>query len=982
MAISGRGRTRLAWPLVLGLALAVLALAARQPARSAAAPPAAAAAPACSPAAPGDDVALNYTPVKAPAASADGIQALERPQAEATLPPGYFRTISGTVKKLDCAGAASIMYSPNPPQGGDPVYITVGIDASLENGDPTFHDELTVNGIKNTRSEIDQWDGCTTSIVYTYTCFGPTYSAYKTIPGADCGKTGGVNPWAIVIGGAVAVAAAAQAISRAAKARRQARGQPPKAPNETVGYILQLSQAEFTLDAPGSASLRATAYRVLAGGQYLPAPEAAITVAPPPASSGVTVSPATGMGDVVFTIARGLKVQGTQVEFTISAASGVSSSEPQKVTVKLGSPFVAWVNGKKTADVSYRPDRQAWVAPDIVCYFQDENGRPMRTSFRWGVPNPPAVFTPEGRLEVETSYVHDPATNAFTIKLRQRPGLNFATDPQLEQWLLSDGQVRVTVSVVDDKGAAHRDTVTLRFCPTLKMVAYSYDADIRVPGRPASPYEGLKLEPLEFIADGLDLLPLAVCFVRTDKETADGKTPLPVQDAVDIRSIEWTAGPFSDPEVDVAATRDGFSAYRVRSADIVRPTRDNIRQAYAIRVEPAIRPGRNFRFDTGNFTIPIKPQFPRFRFWVVPGRYRDTSDALAYVELLPSGKPLSGMTLRLAIDNPPGRPALQFNSCSSDAVTCTEDVKRSNQFAVLVKGSACWSLRYSGLSWKDLPGAAFRVTCEAPNGAVGPLWTSSVAIDVNRNISGLLSDLFDASERLQLTNPYFDGSSLPYHWRGALWNIANKFDSSKPYVCHWLRTHIMTWIASRRFYKGGGLAQIELMQRMNGIESEYCAVPFISNSTGLFFHVWANLFLAGTDHVGDGKALDPWWEQRWTDPALKNHEALITSYMELNTRLSERGLLAITITELTAGVVAAAVALVAISIAVGFPLAIPAATSLLITLLATTGPLYGSILWGPRCDVENYKADGEPAEYEPMWFVKFMEGVRKNVTDL
>jgi hypothetical protein len=192
----------------------------------------------------------------------------------------------------------------------------------------------------------------------------------------------------------------------------------------------------------------------------------------------------------------------------------------------------------------------------------------------------------------------------------------------------------------------------------------------------------------------------------------------------------------------------------------------------------------------------------------------------------------------------------------------------------MVKGTARWILTYSGLTWSNLSGAQFQVTCNGPRDKVGNFVTASDSFDVNTNVLNMLSDLLSDSDiQAKMNNPYFKDSYLPYCLRGPVWNIYQKLDTNRPYVCHQMRSDIIDYLQKRRNYRSeGDLAErLASMRGMNGIEYEKYYVWSV--------HVWAGFFLSGSSS-GDYKALDPWWDQRWDDPSFNKPENLMTTYGE------------------------------------------------------------------------------------------------------
>ncbi len=122
-------------------------------------------------------------------------------------------------------------------------------------------------------------------------------SAGTGVPGPD---GGGTSPWRTVTGGLAAVAAAAIALAgAAAKARTKTPDAEEPAPDQPVGYVLQLSSGQLTVSAEHSASFTAQAFKVLPDGTYRPASDAAVVLHVPP---GVSVQPQTAYGTLQTTV--------------------------------------------------------------------------------------------------------------------------------------------------------------------------------------------------------------------------------------------------------------------------------------------------------------------------------------------------------------------------------------------------------------------------------------------------------------------------------------------------------------------------------------------------------------------------------------------------------------------------------------------------------------------------------------------------------
>jgi len=123
--------------------------------------------------------------------------------------------------------------------------------------------------------------------------------------------------------------------------------------------------------------------------------------------------------------------------------------------------------------------------------------------------------------------------------------------------------------------------------------------------------------------------------------------------------------------------------------------------------------------------ILVSPQFMKFHFWVVPGQHRGTSDAFAYVQLCPSKTGFPNMPLTLEIENPPNSDRGFLELISGDREQTTRDARDYLSDVPLPIGGAFWTLKYSGMSWKNLSACVFKVNCYGPESDAGPIWQAS-----------------------------------------------------------------------------------------------------------------------------------------------------------------------------------------------------------------------------------------------------------------
>jgi hypothetical protein len=298
-----------------------------------------------------------------------------------------------------------------------------------------------------------------------------------------------------------------------------------------------------------------------------------------------------------------------------------------------------------------------------------------------------------------------------------------------------------------------------------------------------------------------------------------------------------------------------------------------------------------YRLEADKVEVTLRAQYPKLHLWVVPGQYRHTSSAFAYLEILPSHDPLIDGDLSLTITNPAGM-ALTLDNC--EEVQTTIEYAAGKTSGDLTDGSALWTLRYSGLTWETLAQARFSVTCSHLDSTGEPVYSVTQEINVHRNVLDMLEAIYDdAGLKKNLNNPYFrtgEGNSelpdaksfaakptppsdsslpdwhvianIPLDSRGPVWNIMQQLDDFAPYSCYKMRNQIIEFLSnrSRSDFGGNVSASVKRMATMNGIEFDYYAMRPI--------HVWAGFFLSGCDRYDDYRALDPWWRQCWPETML------------------------------------------------------------------------------------------------------------------
>jgi hypothetical protein len=115
------------------------------------------------------------------------------------------------------------------------------------------------------------------------------------------GDGGDSSPWRTVTGGIAAVVAAAIAMAGAFARTRAQSGAEEPAPDQPVGYVLQLSTGRLTVSAQHAAPFSAQAFAVMPDGSYRSASDAAVVLHVP---AGVVAQPPTAYGTLSTSIAQ------------------------------------------------------------------------------------------------------------------------------------------------------------------------------------------------------------------------------------------------------------------------------------------------------------------------------------------------------------------------------------------------------------------------------------------------------------------------------------------------------------------------------------------------------------------------------------------------------------------------------------------------------------------------------------------------------
>ncbi len=736
---------------------------------------------------------------------------------------------------------------------------------------------------------------------------GPVGSRASSAPWqvvVDVGGALGAGAGVLVAGGILASAVATiLSINRENRAKA-GKDQEEQDPKQVVGYILQISSEAVMLMPKQPVSVNAAVWQVTADGATARAADSAIRVDVPGTAAGfLQVTPVSGQGQINCNFTQvGQPSQGeVLVKFNASAAQGGASAQVKVImAVDLvakaaqGQPVIRYVKAEK-----------CWLVPDMLVYFCVRGtSTPVQVSFEYDFPKPEALCTAHPDLLVleEARLLDDGMTWRVKMTLKEDK-LEEAFGEHLTD---EEGNLKLQVTAIPrDDQEPYDAEITYQLRPQVTMLAYSYDrGDTRASG--GHTYNDESYDEMEFVADGVDTLPLALFFIRTDKEVSKELQYLEAEDMVEIGYIGWKADgditDFNHPKVNEAQSGAGLFAYDLISSYGLKATKERIDRPHKLSVKARLKDGgpTNYELDQSDYEISVKPQFLKLQLWVTPGRLRGTSEAYAYLTVLPSGKPLPKQSLMLNIEDPPGS-SLSLDRCSAVQHTRPEENYPENRGAALVKGSACWILRYKDLSWQTLPQAVYRLSCEWAGKDSEITLEASVTIDLNDNVGKMLrAMLTDKKITPKINNPFWVdedtpanarrmfsalNEKVPLYARGPLYNIAwiipECLGKESPYVCRNLQDSICEWLDQRRHYDSGEEVKngMILMHCMNGIEYDHYAMrPF---------HVWASFFLSGNDRYKAYKALDPWWEQKWKDPSYASPDGLMDNIWGERARMAE-----------------------------------------------------------------------------------------------
>jgi hypothetical protein len=688
-------------------------------------------------------------------------------------------------------------------------------------------------------------------------------------------------PWGLAVGiglGVVAVAAAAIA----AAARTLTNRTPP--PNEQVGYVLQLSANEVTLNLKQPMMIQAAAWQVTADASYLPAPEALLQVVVPPNTPYLQVTPLNGQGQMQFwlTLVDIPPVPQIQLQINAQASRGGTSAN---LVITFKTEFRALVEGKTMAQVRFDETKKAWGFPDVLAGFWfGTPGTPVQPGFKYGFPEPPFIAKPDV-LQLEKSYTApDGLTYGFQFKLKS--GLDLENYFGEDLYSRYGGQIKLTMLAKDENGDTHQAHIIYQLTPQIKLSAHGIGESYYPPSGHTHPNGDLELAPFEFVADSQDGTEFVAYFYRTDRPQPGGS---PFKTRVNLGNITQAnlKGSFTndfDFEQDTDL-EEGLFQFKVKSKQALLLTEKRTGQPLNLQVDCALGENapKTYELLSPQVSLPLKPQYPYIKLWVTPGKKPGTSQAVAYTFLgANKERAFSGLPLRLKVES--NGPA-SLNCDNTSAVNSDES------------GLVHWTLTYKDLTWSNYDSACWQVKCGIPDSTGAVNEAVQTTIDINKNVNGLLEAIFKGrrSKELDLENPVTDSSDFNWFYTtllekawpdfltGPMINIvvwiSEKLDSTRrrmaflldEYTCHSLSERIYRFAQARRF-GGNGIVDPDDLACMNGIEIQQYKMYFLGPMT----HHFMGIYLSGSGLDDDPRFIDPWWRQDWSSPDYCRPQGLIT----------------------------------------------------------------------------------------------------------
>ncbi len=526
----------------------------------------------------------------------------------------------------------------------------------------------------------------------------------------------------------------------------------------------------------------------------------------------------------------------------------------------------AAVDGRDEATVLFdkKSTPPGWAFPDITLHFsRSRDNLPAQVGFSYGQPtlsDDQGIFnfdvtqtSPKPSWRVKTS-LKDP-------DLDRKPG---------QRWLEEQGLACVSVSVKQQGGEGKEFHQELRYHlrPQVEIALYDCTLNGTWSEKKGHSYQNFEFQPLEFAADGLDILFVNVIVRRSDWPEDDSRT-LDYAEFDPPQLGEPGAAEFQLEQID-------SSQFSLKSIQALLRTRFRLeRNGLTLHLTGRLKPDTppNFLGVEYSADCTLLPQYPFIQLWVIPGRRRGTSTACAFTGLdLPAHAEverqldgLQAMTLQLDVQDRGGNLALAGNE--PDTRTTGAD------------GRCIWSLKYSGLTWKNYTHSK-KVRCRFADAEQAVCFT----IDIRANGARLFADLSNERGALQLDNPESWGplfSTVFLGFKGPFYNLRNIWysrhttipatDPLGRYVCGEYRARILTWLLNRRH----GVRAADTALIMNGIECMQYVIGIL--------HDFCGIYLSGSGPNDDPLLIDPWWEQTWNERVmgLKREIALAVSFVSL-----------------------------------------------------------------------------------------------------
>ncbi len=544
---------------------------------------------------------------------------------------------------------------------------------------------------------------------------------------------------------------------------------------------------------------------------------------------------------------------------------------------------------------------KVWRFPQVCAYFHTpDSDQPVKPMFQYGFVDPPLTTEPANLLTVEKSYSQDEGlTWDFYVKGDNLGAFEEAFGPNLDK---NGGKFDVIVSVVDDKQKTWTAKLTMTVAPEVVMMLYGFEQDSRVRAEERT-YKDVEFAEFEFLSDGVDELTVAALFVRSDK-IEEGRDPSDyVSEAEDFVRVDEVSlgGTGKDqfavegdvPKGDAVGPQTIYE-FKIKALKPLLALPQNTGLKLNLSVRASLTGAASKQYATtdvrGSRALDQRPLM--MKLMVAPSNRKGVSDAYVWTGTS-SGTPKALPQTDVEVE------VVNLGDGSAQLTVDGPSEKQTNR-----EGIAMFPLRYSGLQWKTVGQARFKVRAgiKGPDGP--PEKATYFEIDVNANGSKYIDALCSSADSLRLNNPRWatDKRSIlglagammwPDSMTGPLNNIlcAGKdlgnwaiqkgggagtyFDTSpyEPYVCREMRDRIVGFSIGRKFSPDA-----ETALSMNGLDFDTYEIAPI--------HVYAGVNLAGTE---DPYFIDPWWDQCF------NKDKVVLTYTTEVVKLSAAVTLVLTV---------------------------------------------------------------------------------------